>query len=539
MQRSDKWPSYVTEDMEIKRIDGLEYELYKERPSNLYLSLVNTANKFPDKIGFVEDGRNLTYSKFNSLVDTLAFKLYTEYKIRKGDRVALLMVNSIDFCISFYSIMKLGAVAVTLSTKLKALELIHPLKDSGAKLLILNGQWWNNVKDILGSTKIENCIISDGYTKGIGGKPIESLYNDSIDIEMDYNFPVETDYAVIIYTSGTTGPPKGALLTHFNLLHGIISYKRIFNLSSEDSTIIAIPIFHITGLAALMGLFVYFGGTIYLQPFFKQNEVLRKVEEKKITFFHASPTIFILLLEESVNFLNISTIKKSACGSANMPPEILAKIKKWMPKMFFQTVYGLTETSSPATIFPFDVWGTNKIGSSGIPIPGVYIKVTDDEGNVLPNGDTGELLVKGTVVLQKYWNNENETAKNIKNGWFNTGDLAKIDSDGYLYIIDRKKDMINRGGEKIYSLEIENVLYGHPAVKEAAVVGVPDPVYGEVVRAFIIVNDGYILTEDEVRCFVKGKIAKYKVPQYISFVKDMPRTGNGKISKKILKTMNI
>lgn len=532
-----KWPLCVTDGMEKQLYSGIVYDFYKNRPDNLYTTLVNTANTYPDKTGLMEQDKSITYKKFKESVDIFASNLYSVYNIRKGDRVALLMVNSIDFCISFYAIVKLGAVAVTLSTKSKSLELIHPLKDSGARILILNGQWWENIRDIVASTEIKNCIISKSHGEDIVGQPIENLYIKNEVVIPDNALSVETDPAVIMYTSGTTGTPKGALLTHFNLIHSIISYKRVFNLNSDDSTIIAVPIFHITGLSALLGLFVYIGGTIYLQPYFDSKKVLETVRDKGITFFHASPTIFIMLLGESKNFGEIKSWKKAACGSANMPSEVLGKIKKWLPGMDFRTVYGLTETSSPATIFPTDVIGSGKIGSSGIQIPGVYIKIVDDAGEELPPGFPGELLIKGSVVLQKYWNNAKATSSSIRDGWFKTGDMARIDIDGFVYIVDRKKDMINRGGEKIYSLEVENVLYNHPAVREVAVIGTQDPVYGEVVKAVIVLNKGYELGEEEVKKYVGERLAKYKVPHYVQFIDDMPRTDNGKISKKLIKSI--
>ncbi|MDK2798485.1 MAG: long-chain acyl-CoA synthetase [Clostridiales bacterium] len=526
------WPFHIVNDMKKEIYNNMEIEMFGDAPDNLYMSLVNTVKLFPDKQALVEDNQIITYKEFKELVDVFASNLFTMYSVKKGDRVALLLVNSIDFCVAFYAIAKLGAISVPLSTKAKSTELSYFLKDSGAKVLILNEQWWENIKDIISFTKIKHFIITGDNKNNINAKKIELLYNKKGSFDKNVRLPQIHDPVAIMYTSGTTGVPKGALLSHFNILHGVISYKRIFDLSSEDSTVIAIPIFHITGLAALLCLFVHVGGTIYLQPYFNAKKVLKTVQEKKITFLHGSPTVFILLLEQSQNFAALESLKKAACGSANMPPEVLFKIKRWLPKTAFHTVYGLTETSSPATIFPTDVYGSNKMGSSGVPIPGVEIKIIDEEGMECPCNSVGELLIRGSVVLEKYWNSNQ---KATEDGWFKTGDLAKFDNDGYIYIVDRKKDMINRGGEKIYSFEVENILYTHPAVKEVAVIGVPDPVYGEVVKAVIVTNEGYSLTEEEVKEWVKQKLAKYKVPAYVQFINEMPRTNNGKISKKIIK----
>jgi long-chain acyl-CoA synthetase len=531
------WPENVTQGM-VKEIHNHNtYEVFDERPVNLYECLNNTASLYPNKNAIIEEGRAVTFMEFKELVDSFSYSLYSQYNIRKGDRIALLMVNSIDFCISFYSLAKLGAIPVPLSTKSKSTELVLPLIDSDAKLLILNGQWWCNVKDIINQTNIKKYIFSGNYPEGMNGSRIEDLYLEKPKMLIHMEVPESHDPLTIMYTSGTTGKPKGALLTHSNVIHGIICYKRILNLTSEDSTVIGVPIFHITGLAALLGLFIYLGGTIYLQPFFNSKTVLQTVKQHNITFLHGSPTVFILLLNESQNFKNLKSLRKAACGSANMPAEVLNKIKKWLPEMDFHTVYGLTETSSPAAVFPGDVYKSVKLGSSGIPIPGVEMKIVDDHLNELAPGNIGELMVKGTVVLDSYWNNNEITNKAIVDGWFRTGDMAKINADGYLYIVDRKKDMINRGGEKVYSLEVENVLYSHPAIKEAAVIGIPDSIYGEVVEAFIVLNEGDILSEVEVKEWVKQRLAKFKVPQKVVFLDEMPRVDNGKISKNLIKSM--
>lgn len=514
-------------------VNGEILETFKEIPGNIYSSLENTTEKFFDKEALFEEGRSMTYGQFKKHVDSFSISLYNQYGIRKGDRIALLMVNSIDFCIAFYAAAKIGAIVVPLSTKLKETELVHPLVNSGAKLLILNEKWWGNVKDIIHLTQINKVIVSGKVHDKTIGQSLDDLtklecterYSENVDLK---------DPIVLMYTSGTTGVPKGALLSHLNILHGVICYKEAFNLSEHDSTIIAVPIFHITGLAALMALFVYIGGTIVLHQYFNAQRVIEDIIARNITFFHASPTVFILLLEQSKKYGEIKGIRKFACGSANMPLGVLDKLKKWLPEMKFHTVYGLTETSSPATIMPDDVYEIGKRGSSGLPIPGIEMKVVDDEGNELPEDSIGELLIKGSTVMLRYWN-EQQNRQFRRNGWFYSGDLARIDKDGFVYIVDRKKDMINRGGEKIYSIEVENIIYNHPAVKEVAVFGVPDDLYGEVPKAAITLNEGFNLTKDEIQEYVAERLAKYKVPVYVEFVSEIPHTNNGKISKKMLK----
>ncbi|MDP4091828.1 MAG: class I adenylate-forming enzyme family protein [Bacillota bacterium] len=512
-----------------------KYYTFKNIPKNLYNTLKLSSEVFPDKTAFIENGRKLTYEQLKNEADRLSESLISSYGVNKGDRVALLMVNSIDFCTAFYSLSRIGAVVLPISTKSKQIEIERLLIDSEAKILILDAKWWDNVKNILSNTKIEKCILSGSGTIPEIGETIESLVKRSkgfIKLEV----PGLDDPAVLIYTSGTTGAPKGALLSNFNLLHGIMCYQKILGLTSDDSTVISVPIFHITGLAALMALFVHIGGTIVFEPYFNAGSTLKIINEHKITFFHASPTVFILLLEESDSLKTVPSLRKAACGSANMPPAVLDKLKSWIPGMDFHTVYGLTETSSPATIMPDDVYKTGKIGSSGKPIPGFDIKIIDEEGMELASNEVGELLVKGSNVLCSYWNKQQNRDAFI-DGWFRTGDYARIDEDGFLYIVDRKKDMINRGGEKIYSIEVENVIYNHPAVNEVALIGVPDPVYGEVAKAIISLKQGCSASEEEIKKWVSERLAKFKVPQYIQFTEEMPHTNNGKISKTMLRDM--
>jgi long-chain acyl-CoA synthetase len=517
-------------------VNGCSEDTFEEMPENIYETLKNTSALYPGKRAFIEQGRVLTYGEFKRLVDVFSENLFHKFQVKKGDRVALLMVNSIDFCISFYALTKLGAIVLPMSTKSKQIELERLLIDSGARLLILNEKWWGNVRDSIPKTEIEKCIVSGVNTDSTIGIHMDELLRSSREVSSDYTPVKAEDTAILIYTSGTTGMPKGALLSHQNILHGLISYKKVLGLTKDDSTVIAVPIFHITGLAALMALFVYIGGSMVLEPYFNADKTLNIIDEHKITFFHASPTIFIMLLEEAEKYKEVPSLRKAACGSANMPPPVLEKLKQWIPNMDFRTVYGLTETSSPATIMPDDVYVVGKIGSSGSPIPGFRIKVIDEGGRERPANKVGELLVKGKNVLKRYWNEE-QNKDAFLDGWFRTGDYAKIDQDGFLYIVDRKKDMINRGGEKIYSIEVENILYCHPAIKEVALIGVPDSIYGEVGKAIISLNKGYDLTVEEVKKWVSERLAKFKVPQYVEFIDKMPHTNNGKVSKTMIKKL--
>ena len=340
------------------------------------------------------------------------------------------------------------------------------------------------------------------------------------------------DDVIIMFTSGTTGASKGVVLSNFNVGNAIASYEACMGITSADKTVIATPIYHITGLIALLGLFIHCGGTIYLHLQYRPERVLECCVKEHITLVHAAPTVFLMLLEKRKDYPKVPSVKQFACGSANMPPEAIRELKEWMPQMAFRTVYGLTESSSPATIFPEDAAGSKKIGPSGRPIPGLQMKLIDTDGREVPEGESGELAIYGNVILDRYYDLKTEAL--TEDGWFRSGDIARFDSDGFVYIIDRKKDMINRGGEKIWSNEVENVLYDMEGVLEAAVIAIPDSKYGEVPMA-VVRRENEKITEAGIKAWVKKRMAKFKVPEYVVFVDELPKTHNGKISKRTLR----
>ncbi|OIQ61888.1 Long-chain-fatty-acid--CoA ligase [Moorella thermoacetica] len=535
-----KWFELAEKDLKTRKFNGVEYRYYDHGTTNLWEDFSRSVSRQPDKTALRAGNSSLSYREMQEASRRLASGLWNKYQVKKGDVVALLLVNSIDFCLSFYAAMYLGAIALPLSTKLKATELNFMLKDSGARILITNPEWLPNVLPFIKETSIEQIIVTEPITDKIninfGNASITTLKNVFRETEIPPAPVDEQDGAVIMYTSGTTGKPKGAYLTHFNLLQSVISYERTLQLTAADSTLIAVPIFHITGLAALFLLFMHIGGTVYLLPFFNTQEVLNILTCYSITFFHAAPTVYIMLLEQGYRHYQLPDLRKAACGGGAIPIETIKKIKTWIPQLEFHTVYGLTETSSPATLFPGDVATSPRIGTSGIPIPVVDCKVIDAEGRDITGKGVGELCIRGPVVTQQYWNNDEATTRAFQGGWFRTGDVARIDGDGYVYIMDRLKDMINRGGEKIYSLEVENVIYSHPGVKEVAVIGSVDPIYGEVARAVVVPNNhGSSITGREIQDWVRARLAKYKVPQYVNFVNELPKNANGKIDKKLLR----
>ena len=380
------WPDELIEI----GINGHTYMTYRGLPGHIFECLQKTAAVYPDKTALMElDGTAVSFTELRERSECFAGVLYHRYHVRKGDVCALLCVNSIDFVVAFYAMMRIGAIALPLSTKYKSTELAYPFRHSGVKVIVLDEKWLSNAREHIRENDVDTVFTGPGSAvRGTinTGKSVPSCPC------------TQKDGAVIVYTSGTTGCPKGAYITHFNFLHSIESYRRILGLTDADSTMIPIPIFNITGLAALMGLFVYIGGTVHLQPYFDAHEMVRTVGEKDISFLHASPTVFIKILEQRDAFPALPNVKKAACGSANLPIPVLKRLHEWMPRLVMHTVYGLTETTSPVAIMPGDPFAMGKPGSSGLPIPGVDLRVWDEDRSCEAEpGQPGTLAWSGAV----------------------------------------------------------------------------------------------------------------------------------------------
>lgn len=503
---------------------------YRDRPSSLVETLIQSAERFPNKVALVHGKDRVTYTELKQMVNNVAYTLKHSYGIRKGDTVGLLLMNGIPFVISVYAALQIGAIAVPLNTKLKSNELHYMLENSNVKVLITNKEWWPNIKSIKDRLTIEAFFVT-GVQAPIGTFSFASLV-DNVSTQPVYESISEDDAAFIMYTSGTTGKPKGALISHRNMLHTCLNYTYCYRLTSDDSTLIAVPVFHITGLAAQLMTFVYLGGKTVLMPMFQPKQFLQLLDKEKITHVIASPTVYVMtLMEQDYKKYDVSSWRVCAFGGAPMPVDTLQALKSWAPSLELHNTYGLTETTSPATIMP-DEHQHRKIHSVGVPTPVTEAKVVDPiTRRELATKEIGELLFKGPMVIDKYWNNEKATKETMIDGWLATGDLASIDDEGFITIMDRIKDMINRGGEKIYSVEVEDVLYSHPSILEVAIVGVEDKKYGEVVKACIVVKPNESLTDEVVKEWVAERLAKYKVPDYVEFFEQLPRNPNGKVIK--------
>ncbi|MBY7144566.1 acyl--CoA ligase [Virgibacillus sp. NKC19-3] len=524
------WKEHITKDLVTRKFNNREYDTFNDLKRNMYHVLKENVIEVPNKVGIIDaNGRSYTYVELLKMTDKLSSYLTDKYKIERGKHIGLLLFNSIEFIISFLAAQKLGVTIIPFPTKFKEPEICALIEKSNCDLLIVDEKYFPWVR------KYENkrCHVIICESQDTSNGYAFHFLNGYPEVETEDSGSIE-DVAIIMFTSGTTTFSKGVVIRNFNVQHAIVAYHKILDLNESDSTILATPIYNVTGLIATLSLFLKCKGTVRVHKFFDVNQLLSDISTFNITFYHASPTIFTLMLKEKGLHPNLSSLKTLACGSSNMPAEMIKELKEWLPQMSFRTVYGLSETTSPATIFPSDVSVSEYIGSSGQPIPGLSIKIVDDSGYESKRGKTGEIWVRGTNVIEEYYNQKSDLITGDK--WLKTGDIGYINKEGYLYVVDRKKDLINRGGEKIFSIDIENAIYQIDGISEVAVVGVKDYVYGEVPVAVISIKEGHLVDEASIKLVLKNKLASYETPTEYHFVDEILKTANGKIDKKEIRS---
>lgn len=512
---------------------------YETNIQNLYETLLHSAQKFPEKIALIDDKEEVTYCEFLRRVDVLADYMQYVFNIKPGDKVAIMQLNSINFCTCFYATLKLGAIAVMISTKLQAPEISFMLKTTSATVLILNSKWWGKVIDILKDTQINNLVfdnIPDSISTPLHKTALYDVYNAGNFEDKITKCYIDSECtAVIMFTSGTTGKPKGAMISHKNLVQSLLSYKDLLNMNENEVFILPIPIVHITGLCCVLNLCMYIGGTVILMPYFNATEVLQNIEKYKVTHFHAVPTVFIELTKALENFAgDVSSLRTALCGGGFITHEAICDLKSKLPSLDFRPVYGLTESAGAGVGFPCDYLAINKPTSAGKVVSIAEILILSPEGEVLPTGGVGEICFRGPSIIKQYYG-----MNEFNDELLHTGDLGKFDEDGFLYVMDRIKDVINRGGEKIFSLEVENVIMKMDGIHQVAVFGVPHKSYGEIPVAAIIPKNNSQVSAEQIQEFLKPRIAKYKIPQNIYFVDSLPCNGNNKVLKATLRKLYV
>ncbi len=509
---------------------GYNEIVYADRTKNLAELLANTVAKYGDLEGIISSDSRLTYKQFASLMDHVSSGLYHKYGIRKGDRVALMLRNGWEFSVSFFALVKLGAIAVPLNIAYKGEEAAFQLNDSGSIMLIVDSEFRDVITEIRPEiSKVRNICVTN--TEEFLELLKEKEYT-AVNVQVD-----EMDSAVIMYTSGTTGRPKGAVLSHKGLIAEAMCVAELLDWrAGRDKNLCPVPLFHVTGLAMNFCGSVYAGIPVVFMKRFNAVDALKIIEEEKITTMIGVPTILWLMLNvPEFDHYNLRSLRCFAAGGSAAPEELLKACIEKLPGFKLCPGYGLTEACGmTSTTISLDEALSHK-GSVGRSIPLIEAKVVDSSERELPLGQAGELLIRGCQALKEYWNNPEATRKTIADGWVHTGDVAKMDENGYIYILDRIKDMINRGGEKIWSLEVENVLYRNPKVLEAVAVGVPDTIFGEEVKAVIVLKPGVEAMPEEIQEFCSRYLAKYKVPKYVEFRDTLPRNPAGKVVKGELK----
>lgn len=525
----------------------------------LFEFLENAARKYPSKEAIIFMGLKMTYAQLKDSVDRLATAMHA-MGVGKGDRVAIMLPNCPQAVISYYAVIRLGAVAVMTNPLYMERELSHQLRDSGAETIIFLDSLHTKVLKVAPDTQLKNLVVT-----GIQDYlpfPLNFLYpikarkqGQNMEVPSDRGIlkfkellkknppsppPVEidteNDLVLLQYTGGTTGLSKGAMLTHKNLVSNVLQVKAWLTDCQEagERMLGVLPFFHVFGMTVAMNFTINTCSTMILLPRFEIETVLKQINKYKPTLFPGAPTMYVAVISHpEVKKYDISSIKACISGAAPLPVEVQEKFEAMTGGKLVEG-YGLTE-SSPVTHCN-SIYGKRVAGSIGQPLPNTDIKIVDTELGTeeMPLGEVGELCVKGPQVMKGYWNMPEETARTLRDGWLYTGDMARMDEEGFTYIVDRKKDMVIAGGYNIYPREVEEVLYEHPKIKEAVVAGVPDAYRGETLKAYCVLKEGETATEKEIIDFCKQNLARYKVPKLIEFRDELPKTMVGKILRRVL-----
>jgi long-chain acyl-CoA synthetase len=501
---------------------------FVDRPKSVHEMLSNAVARRPHGVALVSGEDSLTYSELDGLVGSVAGGLKA-LGVEKGDRVAMVIGNSVEFVVLLFAVARLGAVSVPLNIRHKLAENQHILEDCEATVVVHEYVLVDTIPapGALPSLKHAIALRRDG-----GAPPLADLLQTlpvtkAVEVEED-------DTATILYTSGTTGRPKGAMLTHFSTMHSVIHYQWVMGLTEDDRSMIAVPMSHVTGLIALVDTMVHCAGALVIMPAFKAADFIDLAARHRITYSLIVPAMFNLcLLAPNFDGADLSAWRVSGYGGAIMPEATLERIAEKLPWLKLINCYGSTETTSPAVFMPPEEAVARK-EYVGLTAPCGHIVVMDTEGVEVPYGTPGEVYISGAMVVPGYFNNPEATAREFQAGYWKSGDLGIMDERGYLRIIDRIKDVINRGGYKIFASEVENILLDHPAVVEAAVVAKPCPVLGERVHAFVVLR--HAVKDEELAHHCTSLLSDYKAPEAFHRLENtLPRNANGKVLKRDLR----
>ena len=514
----------------------------------LFRFLEDSAVRYPTRPALVYyDGQGqrelsrMTYEELDAASGQLASAL-ASLGVHKGDRVAYFLQNCTELVVTFYGVLKAGAVVVPCNPMYQANELAHQLSDSGAKVVVSEPELYALVQEVLAETSVEYVILI-GEAAIPGTHSFETLQSHAREAAPPATgqWQPATDLALLPYTGGTTGVPKAAMLTHQHLVTNTVQFKDWFEYrDGEEVFITALPLFHIGGIAGAMNVPIAVGGTIILFRRFHPGGVLQAIQQYGATRFLGVPTMYIAVMgQEDAQDFDLSSLRPSRTSAAPLPAAVKEAFDRLVGREVLIEGYGLTETSPLTHANPVH---RAKAGSIGVPLPDTGAKIVDeDEGTIeLPTGEIGELLIKGPQVMLGYWNRPDETENVMRGGWLYTGDLARMDEDGYFYIVDRKKDVINAAGFKVWPREVEDVLYQHPMITSAAVTGVADSYRGETVKAVVVLKNGHgfgsdSAAQEDITAFCRRNLAAYKVPRILEFRDQLPVSAAGKVLRRLIR----
>jgi long-chain acyl-CoA synthetase len=512
--------------------DGRSMLCFSERPANLAAMFDDLVARFGDRLAVVDD-RTLTYNELDVLVRRVAATL-PGLGIARGDRVALYLGNCWEFMAVTLACNRIGALVVPIGIRQRRAELEFLLGNSGARLLVFEAELADQIPAQADVPMLAHRFVAHGDADG--ARRFEDLLAaDPADAPMAQMH--EDDTAVILYTSGTTGKPKGAELTHLGILHSAYAFVRAHELTEHDRGLVAVPLSHVTGLVGVAYATLAAGGCVVLmRQAYKTTDFLALAARERITWSILVPAIYTLAaMAPEFERTDLSAWRIGCFGGAPMPVPTIELLAKRLPGLQLRNAYGATETTSPTTIMPQACW-RDHMDSVGQVIPYAHVRVLGADDNEVAPGEPGELLISGPMVVPRYWQRPDANTREFAGGYWRSGDIGSIDKDGFVRVFDRKKDMINRGGFKIFSAEVENVICGIPGVLESAIIGTPDPVLGERVNAIVVTTEGAQLSARDIADYCAARMSDYKVPESIVVrTEPLPRNANGKIQKTLLR----
>lgn len=507
------------------------FRCFVHRPYSVLEMFVDAVKKAPDADALAAEGEHLSYRNLALRSDRVAANLAAR-GVKAGDRVALLLGNGLHFVYGLLGAMRLGAIAVPLSTRDQRPGLAFILESCEASVLLFDVELADRAPTREQVTSLRHRFAVGGPVQGAA--PFEELLAEGAPVPPEPGVK-EEHTAVILFTSGTTGKPKGAMLTHLNLIHSVMHYEQAMELRRGERSVLAVPASHVTGLVAIILVMIRVGGCTVMMRQFDARGFIALAGAERVTHTLIVPAMYNLcLLRGDFASVDLSNWRIGGFGGAPMPEATIARLAEVLPNLKLMNAYGATETTSPTTAMPFSMTA-RRPDSIGQVVACGDVRIMDDAGREVPDGESGEIWIAGPMVVPGYWNNPEITAANFTAGYWRSGDIGSKDREGFVAIFDRKKDMINRGGYNIYSAELENVIAHHPGVVECAVIGQPDSVLGEKTHVFITVNDPQ-LDAEQIRNFCRQRLADYKIPDFVTLQADpLPHNANGKLTKRELR----